>query len=65
MMNLIAWIFRIAIFVVLAIFASKNSQPITIQYYLDQSVDLPLSVALFLFFAVGAVISAIVVRCRC
>lgn len=65
MMNLIAWIFRIAVFVVLAIFASKNSQSITLQYYLDQSIELPLSVALLLFFALGSIISLIFARCRC
>jgi putative membrane protein len=64
MTNLIAWIFRIAVFVVLAVFASKHSQPITLHYYLDQSVELPLSVALLIFFALGAIISLIFAR-RC
>ncbi len=63
MMNLIAWIFRIVAFAILAIFASKNSQPVTLQYSLDQSIDLPFSVALLIFFALGAIISLIFVRC--
>lgn len=63
MMNLITWIFRIAAFAILAIFASKNSQPVTLQYSLDQSIELPFSVALLIFFALGAIISLIFVRC--
>ncbi|MBS0423390.1 MAG: LapA family protein [Proteobacteria bacterium] len=65
MINLITWLLRIAIFVVLAVFASKNSQPVTLQYYLDQSIELPFSVVLLIFFALGALITAIFVRCRC
>lgn len=65
MINLITWLLRIAIFVVLAVFASRNSQPVTLQYYLDQSIELPFSVVLLIFFALGALITAIFVRCRC
>ena len=65
MINLITWLLRIAVFVILAVFASKNSQPVTLQYYLDQSIELPLSVALLIFFALGVFITALFVRCRC
>ncbi|UJP02485.1 MAG: LapA family protein [Nitrosomonas sp.] len=67
MINLITWLLRIAVFVILAVFASKNSQPVALQYYLDpsQSIELPLSVALLIFFAAGVLITAIFVRCRC
>lgn len=57
MMNLITWILRIVVFVTLAVFASKNSQPVTLQYYLDKSIELPLSVVLLLFFALGIFIT--------
>lgn len=57
MMNLISWILRIVVFVILAIFASKNSQPVTLQYYLDKSLELPLSVVLLIFFALGIFIT--------
>lgn len=65
MMNLIAWLLRIAVFVILAIFASKNSQPIMLQYYLDQSqsIELPLSVALLIFFTLGVLITLVFARC--
>lgn len=63
MMNLIAWLLRIVVFVILAIFASKNSQPIMLQYYLDQSIELPLSVALLIFFTLGILITLLFARC--
>lgn len=65
MMNLITWLLRIAVFVILAVFASKNSQPIMLQYYLDQSIELPLSVVLLLFFALGIFMTLLFARCRC
>jgi len=65
MLKLITWFSRIFVFVVLAVFASNNTQPITLQYYYDKSIELPLSVALLIFFAAGALIAAVVVRCRC
>lgn len=65
MMKLITWLSRIFVFVVLAVFASNNSQPIILQYYFDKSIELPLSVALLIFFSLGALIAAVVVRCRC
>lgn len=57
MMNLMTWILRIVVFVILAVFASKNSQPVTLQYYLDKSLELPLSVVLLIFFALGIFIT--------
>ena len=67
MINLITWLLRIAVFVILAVFASKNSQSVVLQYYLDQSqsIELPLSVALLIFFALGVLITALLVRRRC
>lgn len=65
MMNIIAWFLRIVVFVILAVFASKNAHPIELFYYLDKSIELPLSVALLIFFALGSLIALIFVRCRC
>ncbi|MDH5479311.1 MAG: LapA family protein [Nitrosomonas sp.] len=52
-MYLITWLLRISIFVLLVGFAAKNSETITLNYYFDKSHDLPLSVVLLLFFALG------------
>lgn len=63
MMNLIAWFLRIIVFVILAVFASNNSQSVTLQYYLDQSIELPLSVVILIFFALGILITLLFARC--
>jgi len=52
-MYLITWLLRIGIFVLLIGFAAINSETIALNYYLDKSFDLPLSVVLLLFFALG------------
>ncbi len=62
MMNLILWILRIVVFVILAVFASKNSQPVILQYYLDKSIELPLSVVILIFFALGILITMLFAR---
>ncbi len=64
-MKMIIWFLRISVFAILAVFASQNSQPIVLQYYLDKSIVLPLFVALLIFFALGTLITVIFVRCRC
>ncbi len=64
MINLIAWLLRIVVFVVLAVFASKNSQSVILQYYLDKSIELPLSVVLLIFFALGILVTLLFSR-RC
>ncbi|HQV88886.1 MAG TPA: LapA family protein [Nitrosomonas sp.] len=65
MMNLITWLLRIVVFVILAVFASKNSQPVMLQYYLDKSIELPLSVILLGSFAAGILITLLFARRRC
>lgn len=65
MMNLITWLLRIVVFVILAVFASKNSQPVMLQYYLDKSIELPLSVILLGSFAAGILITLLFTRRRC
>jgi len=52
-MYLITWLLRIGIFVLLIGFAAINSETIALNYYLDKSFDLPLSVVLLLFFGLG------------
>jgi uncharacterized integral membrane protein len=64
MMNLISWILRIVVFIILAIFASQNSQPVVLQYYLDKSIELPLSVVILIAFALGILITLLFARRR-
>ncbi len=65
MMNLITWLLRIVVFVILAVFASKNSQPVMLQYYLDKSIELPLSVILLGSFAAGILMTLLFARRLC
>ncbi len=57
MMNLILWILRIGVFLVLAVFASKNAQSVILHYYLDKSIELPLSVIVLSSFALGVIMT--------
>jgi len=63
-MYLITWLLRIGIFVLLVCFAAINSETVTLNYYLDKSYDLPLSVVLLLFFALGVGMTYISTPCK-
>ncbi len=63
-MYLITWLLRIGIFVLLVSFAAHNSETVTLNYYLDKSYDLPLSVVLLLFFALGVGLTYISNPCK-
>ncbi len=63
-MYLITWLLRIGIFVLLVSFAANNSETVTLNYYLDKSYDLPLSVVLLLFFALGVGMTYISTPCK-
>ena len=63
-MYLITWLLRIGIFVLLVFFAAINSETVTLNYYLDKSYDLPLSVVLLLFFALGVGMTYISTPCK-
>ena len=41
-------------FVLLAAFAAKNADPVTLRFYFDLAVQTPLVVVLFAFFLAGA-----------
>ena len=55
-MQALAWIFRIAIVLVLVWFALKNSQPITVHGFPEQSWQAPLVLVALVAFVVGVVI---------
>ncbi len=58
-MRFISWILRLIIFVVLVHFSMINSEKITLHYYHNQSLELPLSVALLIFFSMGVLLTII------
>ncbi|SEM84075.1 LapA family protein [Nitrosomonas marina] len=56
-MHIINWLFRLIIFVGLVCFSVNNSENITLNYYYDQSFELPLSVVLLIVFSLGVVLT--------
>jgi putative membrane protein len=55
-MRYLGWLFRLIIFLLLLGFALKNSELITVHYYLDYEWQAPLVLVLLGFFAMGALI---------
>ena len=53
-MRILAWAIRLVVFVLLVAFAAKNVEPVTLRFYFDLSLHTPLVLALFGFFALGA-----------
>ena len=53
-MRLITWAIRLAVFILLVAFAAKNVEPVTLRFYFDLALQTPLVLALFGFFAAGA-----------
>lgn len=54
-----AWLLRALLFVALMLFALKNTDPVTLRFYLDQSWQAPLILVLVAFFALGAVLGVL------
>ncbi|HBV20377.1 MAG TPA: DUF1049 domain-containing protein [Nitrosomonas sp.] len=57
MMQLIIWLLRLIVFIFLVGFAAINLENITLYYYQNQSLELPLSVVLLGFFALGVLLT--------
>ena len=55
-MRVITWAIRLALFVALLAFAAKNTDPVTLRFYLDLAWQAPLVVVLLAFFAAGVVL---------
>ena len=53
-MRILTWAIRIALFVVLAAFAAKNTDPVALRFYFDLVWQAPLVAVLLAFFAAGA-----------
>jgi putative membrane protein len=53
-LRLVTWAVRLFVFLLLVAFAAKNADPVTLRFYFDLALEAPLVVALFGFFAVGA-----------
>ncbi len=54
-MRYLLWILRFLVFVVLLGFALKNTDPLTVHFYLDTQWEAPAAFVLLVAFALGAV----------
>ena len=53
-MRIVTWTIRVLVFLLLVAFAAKNVEPVTLRFYFDLALQAPLVLALFGFFALGA-----------
>ena len=53
-MRIFTWALRLIVFLLLAAFAAKNVEPVTLRFYFDLALQAPLVAVLFAFFAAGA-----------
>jgi uncharacterized integral membrane protein len=58
-MRILRWIVRLVVFVLLLGFAIKNTEPVTVHYFLGWEWHTPLAVVLFVFFVAGAVLGVL------
>jgi len=52
-MRYLSWVFRILLFVLLFGFALKNSDPVTVRFYLGAHWEASLALVVLVFFAIG------------
>ena len=52
-MRYLSWAFRILLFILLFGFALKNSDPVTVRFYLGAHWEASLALVVLVFFAVG------------
>jgi len=53
-MRIVRWTIRALVFLLLVAFAARNVEPVTLRFYFDLALQTPLVLALFAFFALGA-----------
>jgi lipopolysaccharide assembly protein A len=58
-LNYFAWLLRALLFIALLLFALKNTDPVTLHFYLDRTWQAPLILVLLAFFALGAALGVL------
>jgi lipopolysaccharide assembly protein A len=53
-MRIVTWTIRLVVFLLLVAFGAKNVDPVTLRFYFDLTLQAPLIVVAFGFFAAGA-----------
>jgi len=64
-MRILTWAIRVALFVVLAAFAAKNTDPVALRFYFDLVWQAPLVAVLLAFFAAGAALGLLAMLGTC
>jgi uncharacterized integral membrane protein len=59
LMRVLTWIIRGTVFLFILLFAMKNTDPVTLRFYLGQSWTAPLALVLFLTLAFGALLGLV------
>jgi uncharacterized integral membrane protein len=55
----LSWLLRALLFLAILAFALKNTDPVTLRFFLGQTWETPMIVALLLFFACGAALGVL------
>ena len=55
-MRYVLWIIKLLLFVLVLTFAVKNTDPVTVRYYLGSQWQAPLVLVMLIVFCVGAVV---------
>ena len=63
-MKFVTWIFWLLVFTALLVFAVRNTDPVTVRFYLDSRWEVPLVLALLSFFALGVVCGVLACTAR-
>ena len=55
----LSWLLRVLLFLALFAFALMNTDPVTLRFFLGRTWEIPMILALLLFFAFGAAIGVL------
>lgn len=58
-MRYVLWLLKFALFVLILSFAVKNTEIVSVRYYLGQEWQVPLFLVLFVFFFMGVIVGAV------
>ena len=56
LLRYLSWMLRAVLFLMLLLFALKNTEPVTLRFFFGESWQVPLVLLLLIFFAFGAVV---------
>jgi putative membrane protein len=57
--NYLSWLLRAVLFAALFLFAVRNMDPVTLRFFPDAAWQVPLIVALLVFFVIGAALGVV------